>query len=120
MSKRSTPPKGTDEGQPSPPAHLSDESRDWFASVAAGYVLEPWQIRTLTAAAESHDRMTEARRLIEADGMVVESRFGEKRAHPAVAIERDSRTAYLRALRELALDVAPPDTRPVRRGGQRW
>lgn len=102
----------------SPPEHLSAASRDWFAMVTEEFALEPWQLRTLAAAAEAHDRMTEARIAIDADGPTITTRFGELRAHPLLAVERDSRTAYLRAVRELALDVGPPDPRPRRSAGR--
>lgn len=103
-----------------PPAHLSTSSREWFATVADAYDLEDWQYRTLTVAAEAHDRMVQARDLVTAEGITVEDRFGQSRVHPALAVERDSRIAYLRAVRELALEVEDPgDVRPPRRGGRR-
>lgn len=60
--------------------------------------------------------MTQAQAILEGEGIVVEGRFG-KRAHPAVAIERDARLAFARLVRELALhDDADADARPPRIG----
>ena len=45
--------------------------------------------------------------------MTYEDRFGAPRARPEVAIERDSRLAIARLVRELGLDVATPaNSRP--------
>ena len=52
--------------------------------------------------------MQQARELIEAEGLIVEDRFGQKKAHPAVAIERDAKASFLRCIRELGLDIEPP------------
>lgn len=98
-----------------PPAHLSRQSKAWWRRVIEDYELAAWQLRTLQAAAEAFDRMAEARARIAADGLTVEDRFGQTRVHPLIAVERDSRTAYMRAMRELALEVDPPDEpRPPR------
>lgn len=77
--------------------------------------LEEHHVRLLTLAAEAHDRGTDARLKIADVGPYFENRFGEPRAHPAVAVERDSRIAFARLMRELDLDGGPePDPRPPR------
>ncbi len=104
---------------PKPPAHLGAASRRWWSAICRQYVLADHQVRTLTAAAEAWDRKEQARERLTADGIVFLTKAGEVRAHPAVAIERDARVAYLRAVRELALsDIDDPDARPPRLTGR--
>lgn len=93
---------------PKAPAHLSDPTRAWWRSVVRDYALEPHHMRLLQAAAECWDRLQEARELLARDGLVIEGREGGMRPHPAAAIERDSRIAFARLVRELDLDVEPP------------
>jgi hypothetical protein len=61
----------------------------------------------LTAAAEAWDRCQEARVALAGVGTTYQDRFGQPKSRPEVAIERDSRIAFARLLRELALDGAP-------------
>ncbi len=75
----------------------------------ADYELEEHHRAILAVALEARDRMYQASAAIEADGPYVGGRFGLK-AHPALAVERDSRLAMLRALRELGLDLEAPST----------
>jgi hypothetical protein len=83
--------------------------------VIRDYQLDEHHVHVLTAASEALDRAHEARERLASDGAYVEGRYG-LRAHPAVSVERDSRLAFLRALRELDLDAeAAPDARPPRR-----
>lgn len=97
------------------PRHLSSSSRAWYETVLADFDLEPHHIRLLQLAAEAWDRGQEARQLLAQSGVVIPDRFGVPRAHPAVAIERDSRIAFARLVRELDLDGEPaPDPRPKR------
>jgi hypothetical protein len=80
-------------------------------------VLEEWQLeqhheKLLTLAAESWDRVIEAREIIDSEGLVFLDRFGQPKEHPAAGIERDNRIAFARLLRELDLDAGPePDVR---------
>jgi P27 family predicted phage terminase small subunit len=97
------------------PDHLTEASRAWWGGIVAEYALEDHHLRLLTLAAEAWDRGFEARETLARDGAYFKSRFGEPKAHPAVAVERDSRIAYARLMRELDLDGAPdPDVRPPR------
>ena len=86
------------------PAHLSEASRSWWRSVAADYGLEEHHERLLTLAAEAWDRCQEAREAL-AGGITYIDRFGQPRARPEVAIERDARLAFVRIVRELNLDA---------------
>ncbi len=105
--------------QPPPPDHLLPETAKWWSSVIADYDLEPHHVRLLTLAAEAWDRTEQARVALAEHGLTFEDRFGQPRARPEVAIERDSRVAFARLLRELALDVDEPAaaTRPATIGG---
>ena len=102
---------------PGAPQHLQPATAAWWERTCADYVLEPHHVRTLTLACEAWDRGQEARVILEAEGITTVDRFGQARAHPAVAIERDARLGFARLLRELDLDAEPaPSARPPRRG----
>jgi len=102
---------------PRAPAHLSKAARKWWSGVMADYLIEDHMIPTVTCAAQAFDRMEQARVILVKDGLTVDCRDGKK-THPAVGIERDSRLAYLRAVRELCLSDAPDETRVPRfKGG---
>jgi len=60
------------------------------------------------SACREWDVAEEARRLVEAEGVVVEDRFGQPKTHPAVGIERKARSAFRLLVRELGLDHASP------------
>jgi len=95
-----------------PPGHLRAATRRWFASVVSDYDLDPHHVRLLTLAAEAWDRGQQAREIIDRDGMTFSDRFGQPKARPEIAIERDSRIGFARLIRELGLDVEPPPEAP--------
>ena len=83
------------------------------------YELEDHHIRLLILAGEAWERCCQARELIAKEGLTVKDRFEQDRPHPAVAIERDSRTAFARMLRETGLEVEgaePPRAPRVGKG----
>ena len=94
------------------PAHLEPPTAEWWASVVDDYGLEPHHVRLLSLAAEAWDRGQAARTIIDAEGLTFEDRFGQPKARPEVAIERDSRLSFARLLRELALDYEEPTSTP--------
>ena len=91
-----------------PPKHLKPATRRWFADVCSLFELEQHHMRLLALAGEAWDRCQQAREILDCDGLSYTDRFGAPRVRPEVAIERDSRVAFARLLRELDLDVAPP------------
>lgn len=94
---------------PSAPRHLRPQTRLWFKEVVQEFELESHHLRLLRLAGESWDRGQQAREALEKEGLTFLDRFGQPHARPEVAIERDSRIAFARILRELALDVPAPD-----------
>jgi phage terminase small subunit len=97
-----------------PPDHLSESCREWWQTVVDDYALEAHHLRLLQLAAEAWDRCAQARAVLDAQGLTFETRFGAPMPRPEIAIERDSRLAFARLLRELDLDVEPP-SEPRRR-----
>lgn len=105
-----------------PPAHLSESTREWFLSVIGTYELEPHHLKLLILAAESWDRCAQARAIIDEHGLTYQDRFDAPRMRPEVAVERDSKLAFARLVRELDLDTEatpeasrPPQLHSVRR-----
>ena len=87
-----------------PPKHLSKDAAAFFSGAVNEYDFEPHHVIFLTNG-EAYDRAEDARKVIANEGMTYQDRFGSPRAHPAVAIERDSRIGIARLFRELGLDI---------------
>jgi phage terminase small subunit len=86
------------------PKHLEISTQKWVKSVLSDFELDEHHHKLLVLAAESWDRAVAARTVIDAEGMTYNDRFGQPKARPEIAIERDSRISFARLLRELALD----------------
>ena len=92
-----------------PPGALKPDTARWWRKVAVDYILEEHHLRLLTLAAFAWDRADAARRTIAASGgTTYVDRFGQPRARPEIAIERDSTIAFARLTRELDLDAGSP------------
>nr|WP_083238415.1 P27 family phage terminase small subunit [Methyloceanibacter marginalis] len=94
--------------KPRAPQHLRPDTRTWFGSVLADYSLEPHHLKLLQAVCEAWDRLQQAREILAAEGLTIPTGDGGCKAHPCVGIERDSRLAVARLIRELDLDCEPP------------
>ena len=88
------------------------------AAIRADFALEPHEVAILRLAAHAADRAAEARACVAADGLTVSGRFGVK-AHPALAIARDSEAQMLRCLRALNLQAGDPRLEAAMRAATR-
>ena len=105
-------------GRPAPPKSLSPEARRVWRELTTEFVISDsagYQI--LKAGLESYDRAIAAKSLLDAEGTVVKDRWGQSKIHPGASIERDSRAAFLSALKQLNLDCLPARPGPGRPGG---
>lgn len=75
-------------------------------------------LEILDRAVESFCRMREAEAIIDKEGLTIVNRFGEKKEHPCLNTERKSRGQFLLAIKQLNLDVLPPNHRIGRPGGR--
>ena len=87
---------------------LKPATREWFDMVCHEWELDAHHVRLLILACQAWERTQEAKAVIDAEGLTVPVAGGVK-THPAVAIERDSRLAFARLVRELNLDADGPD-----------
>ena len=92
------------------PKHLTPATRGWFDEICRSFELESQHLKILQLAAEAWDCYELARDDIATNGATFKNKFGDVKPHPSVALMQNSRLAFLRALRELNLDVQPPET----------
>lgn len=95
--------------KPTPPEHLRPATAAWWEAVAAEFDLAEHHLKLLTLAAEAWDRCQQARESLAENGLVFADRFGKPHARPEISVERDSRIGFARLIRELNLDVDPPE-----------
>ena len=95
---------------------LSAEARGWKKQLIEAFdITDEAGLLLLGTAMESFDLMREAQTILAAEGIICRDRFGQQRQHPATLVLRDAKTALLRSMKALNLDVEPP---PADRGGR--
>jgi P27 family predicted phage terminase small subunit len=94
---------------PPPPPHLSEAMQSWWTQTVEAYELDAHHLRLLETACDAWDRMVQARETLREEGLTVTTKNGTRK-HPCADIERDSRLAFARLIRELDLDC--PEPRP--------
>src|SRR5712692_6311007 len=88
------------------PKHLSAEAQALWKDICANYTIDKAAGMILQVTLEAYDRKREAREAIAKDGSTFVDRWGQRKPHPGLAIERDSALAVLRGFRALGLDLA--------------
>jgi P27 family predicted phage terminase small subunit len=92
-----------------PPRELSAAARAlWQRVVAEFEIADEAALLLLRTLCEAHDRMKRAQALIDKHGELIADKWGQLKANPACAVERDARAQMLQALKQLNLDIAPP------------
>ena len=86
------------------PKHLSTESRRTYRRIATEYDLTPDAESLLRVALENFDMAQQARALVASEGLITAT--GKR--HPALDVANNCYGVYLRAVRQLGLDVMPP------------
>jgi P27 family predicted phage terminase small subunit len=99
------------------PNQLSPESKVIWRQICRDFALENHALIILVQALEALDRLRQAQEIIDNDGPVIKDRFGVPKQHPATLLERDARNQFLRAWKQLGLDIEPPLASPGRPAG---
>lgn len=99
-----------------PPDHLSSEAKAIHIQVNSEIVLPSDALLTLRVALEQFDIAQEARQILSREGLVVTSKAGMVRKHPATEILKNATGQFLSAMRLLGLDKVEPGPigRPTR------
>jgi len=92
---------------PPAPKHLTSSRKTLWQKLVREYDLDLPGLELLRLACEALDRGEEARRVLADEGSFVTDRYGGRRVHPGVGVERDSRLAAARLFRELDLEGDP-------------
>ena len=101
------------------PDHLSPEARLIWKELTREYGIDDaGGLAILKTGLEAFDRATGARLAIDKEGMTVTDRFGALKPHPLLACERDARSQWLAALKQLCLDIEPLRDGPGRPTGR--
>jgi P27 family predicted phage terminase small subunit len=89
-----------------PPDHLEVPERQIWKHILADYQLSTeTAFHVLVTCLENHMRARQAREVIDKEGMVTIGRDGQQKAHPLLAVERDSRAAWLSGIKLLGLEL---------------
>jgi len=90
-----------------PPGHLSREAKRIWRQLNASWVFEVDSLLIMRIALESFDRLQDARRTLDDEGLTVTNMTaaGESKTlkHPALEAEKVARSGFLQAMRLIGL-----------------
>ncbi len=91
-----------------PPRSLSAPAKKLWKKLTEEFdVSDAAGLAVLQAALEAFDRMKTARSVIRKEGLQVQDRFKQWKAHPLATVERDARAQFLAGMKQLNLDTEP-------------
>lgn len=91
------------------PPHLSTESKKLWRDIAQAYSdFDEYGYLILRTGLEAFDRLQDARRRIDKEGLCYKTKSGYKREHPMLKIEKQARDGFLSAMRLLGLNIELP------------
>jgi hypothetical protein len=88
---------------PKAPNHFSEKARKLWKSIHEQYELEPEAAELLRVALENLDLADKARELLRTEGLVV-----NRKKHPASDAVKLHDGMFMRAIRQLGLDIVAP------------
>lgn len=98
---------------PNAPKGLSSKSKKFWRDIHQSFeILEPQDLQLLLSACECLDRISQAQKEIKVSGPYYQDRFGQPKENPGHKTERDNKILFTRLIRELQLDIEPPQSRP--------
>ena len=75
------------------PRTLIPEGRKWWKKILSEYQIDDEVgLLLLQTALESFSSMRKCQEQVKKDGMTLEDRFGQKKPHPLLTVERDARS----------------------------
>jgi phage terminase small subunit len=93
--------------KPKPPGYLNKGSRRWFERMTEIWAFGQDEVELLAQAAAQLDRIEQARASIAEQGPLIQNRYGNLVASPAVELERKASETFARLVRQLKLEREP-------------
>ena len=91
------------------PKHLSREAKRIWRQLNATWQFETDSLLVLRIGLEAFDRLQDARRILDEDGLTISMGKGEGARilkHPALEVEKNARSGFLQAMRLLGIEKA--------------
>jgi P27 family predicted phage terminase small subunit len=105
---------------PKPPRYLRAGGKNLWRKLHEEFDLSDSASQVLLeSACSALDRWQGAQAILARDGPVVIDRWGTKKVHPCVAVERDAKSTMRASLHELHLDLEPLEPVPGRPPGRK-
>jgi phage terminase small subunit len=101
---------------PRAPKTLKAEGRKFWRKVLSEFDLsDAHDLERLAMAGKCLDDLVEAEERVKTDGMFTLNRYNNVIEHPGLKVIRDTRTLFVKIVREMCLDLTAGDSRPPRR-----